>query len=497
MGDTGKKVRNVAIIGGGLSGLACAYHFKQRRVGFKLFEPVHHMGGNMRTWRGLEFDGVKRWVDLGVNDFSKTGYVNLVRVMKRLGVKYKPLEDSSSYSTIQAGVAPDKVKTGYTVDNAWEIPPSKAIQEGIIKFREFCEKHIKQLLDDPSPTYKYMTVGQFLDWAKLNEEFVCDNFFPRILGMYFTGGVPPRDLPIRMIIHYYYLQEGLGRKPAPNPERQYWVDGCRSFVKALCDYADPGKKKGVLLNDADPTFTTRADGHIDVTCNGTTETFDALVMARQAWQVMDHFATPSQAPAGLADTLGRFTFSSDQTVVHTATSVLPPDVNAWGTYNLNIPPTYDQENLGYTMTYWCNRHQNDPKNPKYNWRNRKFRATNFSPDYFNTINPKNPIPDAAILAPKPDSMAAGCGMFQFNHNVMNMDAFKAQEAMDAFQGKANIWYVGGYTIGAGLQEECWNGAIEAAKKVLDHRHVDASRYRLLKDGRWAMPEYMQHLMFGP
>lgn len=506
-----KQISKVAIIGGGLSGLAAAYVCKQNGVAFTLFEEVHHIGGNMRTVRNLDLgmgEGRRRWVDLGVNDFSKTGYVELVKVMDSLGVQYRPLQDVAAYASIaRDGTPPDKVQSGYTIEKGWNTEASPDIEQGFVDFRQYCEQHLEELMYSEDPAFKYMTVAGFLEHSGLgkNADFVNMCLYPRIVGMYFTSKVPPGELPFRVILHYYYLQEGLGRKPRPDPERMYWVEGVRSWVEALCAWLDPAfdgtTSTPSIRVGTRASFRIDGPGAITVTATdagGTTHAqYDAVVIARQAWDVMAHFEDPAQAAPGLAATLGRFGFSDDAVFVHTAAAVLPPNVNAWSTYNLNIPTEYTPERLGYSMTYWCNRHQNDPANPDYNWQNPQFREQSDLPDFFCTLNPLNPLPDDSIVLPPWKNASGGdCRMFRFRHNIMTMDAFRAQEALPACQGHGGVWLVGGYTTGVGLQEECWVGAVDTAEVMLGLKPDFDSKYRHHLDGAARIPGYIRRLVHG-
>ncbi len=504
----------VAIIGGGLSGLATAYVCKQHGVSFSVFEPVHHMGGNMRTVRGLDFgmaDGRRRWVDLGVNDFSRTGYVELVKVMDALGVEYRPLQDRASYSSIdRRGLSAAEIETGFTLEKGWNTQASADIEQGFNDFRAYCEEYLQDLLFSDDPCFKYMTVGEFLQRSKLdqNPDFVLRCLFPRIVGMYFTSGVPPQDLPFRVILHYYYLQEGLGHKPTPDPERMYWVNGVRSWVDALCAYLDPGfdgnTATEALRVNTSARFRVEDDGRIAVTCwptgsehSSQVEHFDAVVVARQAWDVMTSFDDASQAAPGLAETLACFGWSDDKVFVHTASEAMPPSVNAWSTYNLNLPRSFAAEDLSYSMTYWCNRHQNDPENPELNWENPEFRSQGALPDFFCTLNPRTPLPDRSILLPPWGNADDGpCTMFRFKHNVMDMTAFMAQERLPALQGHQGVWLVGGYTIGVGLQEECWIGAVDTAQVMLGVKPTFTSKYLHMQSGRLSVPAYIRRLVSG-
>ena len=141
-----KKIGKVAIIGGGLSGLAAAYACKQNGVAFTVFEDVHHMGGNMRTVRGIDIglgEGRTRWVDLGVNDFSKTGYQELVKVMDSLNVQYRPLQDVASYSTIaRDGTPTSEIETGFTIEKGWSTEASPEIEQGLRRAAGFLRREL-------------------------------------------------------------------------------------------------------------------------------------------------------------------------------------------------------------------------------------------------------------------------------------------------------------------------------------------------------------------
>jgi protoporphyrinogen oxidase len=116
---------NIAIIGGGVGGLAVAYNLIKNwppangaPPTITVYEASNRFGGNGDT---VTFDlsffptipnptPFQRWADLGVNDFNKTAYVNIVEVMNEIGFTgYAPLEDSTSYYTLDGSVA---FKTG-------------------------------------------------------------------------------------------------------------------------------------------------------------------------------------------------------------------------------------------------------------------------------------------------------------------------------------------------------------------------------------------------
>jgi hypothetical protein len=105
------------------------------------------------------------------------------------------------------------------------------------------------------------------------------------------------------------------------------------------------------------------------------------------------------------------------------------------------------------------------------------------------------VSDGAKIAPVPPYNATGCpGMYMFYHNIFDFDAMYAQDELVNFQGVNNIHYVGGYTKGAGLHEECWIGGWAAAKKIADPSFQDPNVFDFTKKGAAALPLYMRKLL---
>ena len=241
-------VKKVAIIGGGVSGLGVAYFLNQSDVDITIFESVHHVGGNCRTVSiptvGQAIPGgtntLNRWVDLGVNDFNKNSYKNIVEMLDKLNVPYGPLDDSISFSG--SGNGSTIPGSGYTMDKAWgtSIPPN--IELGSKQFAEYVSKNIDEFLT-PSGKFYNATIGAFLNDPEvnrlyselnMNSDFVNYNLFPHINAMYFASGIAPSNMPARMVIHYFNLQEGYGT--GQSAERMYWVKGSQSWIQALKGY---------------------------------------------------------------------------------------------------------------------------------------------------------------------------------------------------------------------------------------------------------------------
>lgn len=118
---------------------------------------------------------------------------------------------------------------------------------------------------------------------------------------------------------------------------------------------------------------------------------------------------------------------------HTFTGLLSPDCNAWKTYNILIHQPPETGLKPYTITYVCNRHQNDADNPVYN----RYGG----PQFFVTVNPPVRIPSKYVLQ---DVKTKAQAITNLRHNVLDLECLAAQEKMQRLQGNLdNIYFAGG------------------------------------------------------
>ena len=162
----------------------------------------------------------------------------------------------------------------------------------------------------------------------------------------------------------------------------------------------------------------------------------------------------SSASSEMLSCLARDKYQDCVCIAHTFPGILPKDVNIWKTYNIIIQ-NRDVCYKPYTITYVCNRHQNDRINPAYNVIN--------SPQFFVTANPQVQIPSRYILT---DSLSQKPAITNMRHNVFNFECLEVQKEIDTLQGQNCLYFAGGWTRGAGLHEECWVQGQEIATMII-------------------------------
>ena len=417
-----------------------------------------------------------RWADLGVNDFNKTAYTNIVGVMNEIGfTDYAPLEDSTSYYTLDGSIL-------YASGNS-PIATNPMPQE----LANASDAFMTQAATDAgNPQYANYTVRQYLEEvfsknAAYDPRLGPQVIYPRVNGMYFTDEVAPTELPFVAVMHYYKIQEGAGTGAA---ERMYFVDGCSNWIDALTTYM--GTTLGIELIDNFQAQLQYVDGAWNlynappgVTPTGNPIVPDVVVIATHADTAAKLITGGTSAQ--VMSCLGRVNYLNGLSVAHTYAGMLPPDYNGWCTYNILIhqAATYLKP---YTITYVCNRHQNDGANPayaKFGW-----------PQFFITVNPPVPIPQQYVLI---DNVTKQPAIANLRHNIFDFSCLSAQTEINDLQGENKLYFAGGWTVGAGLHEECWvqgeyiAGLIAGNAKSTDHL------YDTSKGPDEYAPNYMRRL----
>jgi uncharacterized protein len=450
---------NIAIIGAGVSGLFAALRLGREGHAVDLFEPRRRIGGNMDTLH-FQLDGVERFADLGVNDFNASTYTLLVKWLDELRVPYAPLIDECSFFSLDGNLA-------FTTDGrcATRMPPRMAAD-----FQRF---QIEAPQDAKDKTYAGMTVEEYVKARNYSEEFARNNLYPRINAMYYCHDTGAQTMPFRAVMIYYALQEGFGGK---KPQRMYFSEGTASWTEALrraCGDA------GVKFHQHQLP-TVHANGHgCSLRTHEGDRHYESVVYALHPTDILKSLRKGLTArDSGL---LASFKYLNSVAYVHQDTAVLPRHVNAWRSFNVAIQGAADGL-TPYSMTYVENLHQNDPANPRFN----RFDT----PYFFTTLNPLKPLREDLVLR----TIQGNLAMARFPHNTLDLHTFDRQKQLhDELQGRNGLYFVGGWTKGAGLQEECLQSVEFVINKIANPDHLDTNLWNHGRDEH-NVPDYFLHAL---
>lgn len=476
-------LRQVAVIGAGVAGLALGWHLRGAPVRLTYYEKNPHPGGNCRTgW--VSVGGEYRFCDLGVNDFNTRAYRQVVQAMDELGIAYELLEDSACFYTLKGALytttehywyaqgkplphwrARQMPVSAYTIGGLPYQPMPEHLARDYARFKVDAPRF---LMNNPADAAS-LTIGQYLERANppYHPDFGRLCIFPRVNAMYFVSNAfPARDMPFTAVMHYYMLQEGFGTY-FDGPLRMYFRDGAQNWIERLAQALQADIRHGEAvqvdwLGGAQPWGVLDARGRL-------LGRYDQVVFASHADQALKALRPTAPPWQALRALLQRFPYAPSTGFAHTYAGVLPPDPNLWRTYNVRVhdlDPNRPPGVNSYSMTYLCNKHQNDARSGS---RNRYGGA-----QMFVSLNPFEEIPEEHILT---DANTGEPLIWSFPHNVLTFDALQAQADLARQQGSfQGLYFVGGWCYGAGLHEECWVQARDVAHLLRDARASELDFY---------------------
>ena len=475
------KKQRIAIIGGGVSGLAVAYNLLQPATKFDcdidIYEANDYLGGNADTAL-VDLGEIKdplladtpsnerhliRKADLGVDDLNMDTYKRIVRIMDEIGFKdYRPLEDTACFFTLNGS----KVLTADGELQHGTSDPKIAISDELAstysKFMAAAATAIKD--EEQKEKYKRYTVGRYVDeYIKqasgedrvMIEEMRDCLLYPRINAMYFADDVTgPAGMPLRAVMRYYIIQEGFKENDThrPKPKRNYFLNGAQAWIDKLAEYLlDKYDGRLKIIRNAQASIRVeKTQVTISVPprpgAPGLPEpqSYDKVVMTCHADDAMR--AIKQGMSQGMINILDKVRYTNSIAVAHTFAGVLAPDRNAWRTYNVLIRE--GQAIHPYSMTYVMNRHRNDAAV----WYDETdahstpvMKTTEFNkagmPQYFVTLNPCVPIPDEYVLKTPKGEARKPAGYFKEFKNGEEMLPGWRQLGGDEDEGQPVIgWF---------------------------------------------------------
>jgi predicted NAD/FAD-binding protein len=184
-------LKRVAIIGGGMSGVATSAFLRDKKFEIHLFEKEAKLGGHVRTFPLPGLDGKLVNVDIGPQYVNPVGWAIYVDFLKYFGLwdlknfwKFKQSmtifnEDAKMPSFITPGA---EGESGYKWFKEVDSPVKRVTS--LLKFMSKAHKH--QQIEGEKP---YISVQHFLDQIKITKKFQNDIIKPVIA----TGFTAPLD----------------------------------------------------------------------------------------------------------------------------------------------------------------------------------------------------------------------------------------------------------------------------------------------------------------
>jgi predicted NAD/FAD-binding protein len=416
--DARTYLPRVAVIGGGVSGLAAA-HSLRGDADVTLYEAEPRLGGHARTvLAGVRGD---RPVDTGFMVFNYATYPHLGRLFQQLEV---PVVRSD----MSFGVSIDRGRIEYALTSLSALFAQRrnAMRPGFLRMlrdiQRFNAAAEAAAEDDP-------TIGELAGTLGLGDWFRRYYLVPICGAIWSTPESEIEAFPARVLLRFFRNHGLLGIYG----QHQWWTveGGSREYVRRLVGQLEAGSVR--ILAGTPVAGVSRDDAGVTVHAAGRSpERFDEVVFACHADQALRLLERPTAAEAAA---LGAIRYRRNAAVLHRDPRQMPRRRVCWSSWVYRSDG--DREVPGIGVTYWMNRLQNIPDDDPL----------------FVTLNPSDPIPDDLVY-----------DRTSFDHPVFDHGAIRAQEALAAIQGANATWFAGAY-LRNGFHEDGIASAMRVARQM--------------------------------
>ena len=412
---------DIAVIGAGISGMACAWLLSQRhRV--TLYEREGRLGGHSNTIDVRCGDTIVP-VDTGFIVYNERNYPNLTQLFRHLDV---PTEATD----MSFGVSLDRGRLEYNAGD-WlglAAQPMNLLRPRYWRMLSDVLRFFRgapALLDEQGPG---MSLGAWLARERFGRGFIDDHLLPMGAAIW---SVPPREMlefPARSFVQFFRnhgLLELLDR-----PRWRTVSGGSREYVRRLMEDSASSTRVAAAVTDL-----RRSGRDVVVTDRlGAVRRFDHAVIAAHADEALTMLADASSRERAILDA---FRYQRNRAVLHRDAALMPRRRRAWAAWNyIAERPAHADLDLSVSVTYWMNQLQNlDRRWP-----------------LFVTLNP--------IIEPRDELTIAS---FDYDHPAYDAGALAAQQELPAIQGLRQIWFCGSY-CGYGFHEDGLAAGLAVAER---------------------------------
>jgi predicted NAD/FAD-binding protein len=411
---------SVAVIGSGVSGLTAAY-LLNRTHHVTLFETDDRLGGHAHTHDVTAPDGTDHAVDSGFIVHNDRTYPWLRKLFAELQVQVRPTEMSMSVRCEGCGLeyAGGRGLRGVLAQPRRLLDPQFVrMLLQVKRFHRRAAAFLAATGDSDITTY-----GEFLEREGFSEHFVAHYAVPVVSCVWSSGREVALLYPARYL--FRFLDHHGMLAVSGSPQWYTVVGGSRTYVDRLAAQL-PDVRRSAAVTDV----TRRPDAVEIQDVTGAVTSFDRVVIATHADQALSLLTDPSDQEV---QTLKAFGYSSNETVLHTDSSLLPEATDARASWNYRMSSCTAPEEPT-VVTYWMNRLQGHTSGQ----------------DFLVTLNARERIDPGDVLA-----------VMDYEHPIYTPESVAAQSNLAGLATDRTV-YAGAYH-GWGFHEDGCRSGVEAAR----------------------------------
>ena len=391
----------IAVVGTGIAGAASAW-LLSRAHEVHVFEREGRLGGHTHTVIAPRGDGSTLPVDTGFIVYNEATYPLLVRLFDELGVLTQASDMSWSLRCDRCDLEYAGSAHGVLAQPSNLLSPGYlAMLADIARFNRLG----RRIVADGRASA--LTIGRFLEVAGFGHGFRAHYLLPMAAAIWSSGTGVIAELPIATLLRFFHNHGLLG--VTTHHQWRAVTGGSSSYLVPLTapyrDRIHTDCPVVAVQRDRDAARLTLVDG--------TTHTFDAVLLATHADEALQLLVDPTPKEREL---LGAWRYSSNDTYLHTDTTLLPRRRAAWASWNYLLDdcrtPT-DRVSLSYHMN--------------------RLQTLDEPRDYVVTLNPATPPSPEAVLR-----------RLDYTHPVYTAASVQTQDQLDELNGTRRTFYAGAY-----------------------------------------------------
>ena len=415
-------MKNVAIIGTGMSGMSAAYFLKDH-FHLTLFEKNDYVGGHTNTVYVSE-DGIQKPIDSGFIVFNEVTYPNMVKLFKELEVPY--YDSDMSFSVLDA-----KSGLEYNGSSFWNglFAQKKNLLnlnfwKMILDIQKLC-KIAPQLVSDPK--YDELTVKDLVRTEGYGTEFLEHFLVPMSSAVWSTPHHKMMDFPVKTLVQFFLNHGFLGLdtqhqwKTVERGSETYKQKIISQFKNNI--HIKNGVSSVLVNNDKVELMTEKGEKH----------EFDHVIFACHADEALSIIKNPSPLTQEL---LSPFKYQENIAILHKDASVMPVLKKNWSSWNFVY-----RDGDSFTV-YYMNRLQKISEEI----------------NYFININGEQFVEKSKILK-----------KIIYHHPVFDQHTKKAQEKLfNLNKNNSPLYFCGSY-FRYGFHEDALLSSVNLCEEILGRK----------------------------
>jgi len=416
----------IAVIGSGISGLACAYRLGQGGYQVTLFEANDYFGGHTHTV-DVRLGDISYGVDTGFLVFNHKTYPHLVQLFKELEVETVATDMSFSAKVPLAGRTLEwsggNLNTVFAQRRNLFSPRFIGMLRDILRFNREATK----IANNPPVDMPEISLGDYLSHHHYSKAFRDWYLLPMAGCIWSCPTQQMLAFPVETFVRFCH-NHGL-LQISDRPQWHTVKGGARHYVDKLLLGIDDKRLSTPVRSISRNSMAGRAQ--ITVESENGSEIFDHVVMAGHSDQSLSLLNDPSAQERNVLAAIG---YQSNRAVLHTDASCLPQEKKTWSAWNYQSKSGTESQ---VCVHYLINKLQPLP----------------FSDDVIVSLNP--------IDEPAPQKVLA---TIDYAHPVFDATAISAQQKLHQIQGQQNTWFAGAWT-GYGFHEDGLKSGLAVAQAI--------------------------------